>query len=106
PQVRRAANASLLLGVGFMSVAATVFVSFSHLWASLYTNSEPVVVAAMPIFSLCAFLLIADTVFVILASALTGLGDTRTPMVVSIVWTWAIGMPVGDLLGFHAGLAL
>ena len=38
-EVRRAANASLLLGLSFMAVAGTVFAGFSHLWASLYTNS-------------------------------------------------------------------
>ncbi len=105
-QVRRAVNASLILGLGSMAVAASLFAGFSHFWASLYTNSEAVVVAAMPIFTLCAFMLLADTTFVILASALTGLGDTRTPMIVSVVWNWAIGMPIGYFLGFHAGEAL
>jgi MATE family multidrug resistance protein len=105
-EVRRAANASLLLGLGFMAVAATVFAMFSHTWASMYTNNPQVVRAAAPIFMLCAFGLLGDTTFVILASALTGLGDTRTPMVVSLVWNWCIGMPMAYALSFHYGLGL
>ena len=106
PEVRRAANASLLLGLGFMAVAATLFAAFSHTWAAMYTNSAEVVAAAGPIFTICAFGLIGDTTFVVLASALTGLGDTRTPMIVSLIWNWGIGMPLCFALGFHYGLAL
>ena len=100
-EVRRAADASLLLGLGFMAVAGTVFAGFSHLWASLYTNSPEVVVASQPIFTICAFLLMTDTAFVILASALTGLGDTRTPMIVSLLANWGFGMSLAYVLTFH-----
>lgn len=106
PEVRRAANASLWLGLGFMVVASTVFAAFSHFWAGLYTNSQAVVAASAPIFLICAFLLLGDALFVLMASALTGLGDTRTPMLVSIVWNWGIGMPMAYLLAFHSGYAL
>ncbi len=105
-QVRRAARASLALGVGFMAVAAAVFAVFAHRWASLYTNSEAVVVAAVPIFTICVFILLGDTTAVLLASALTGLGDTRTPLCSSFVWNWVIGMPLAFYLAFHQGLAL
>lgn len=105
-QVRRAARASLILGVGFMFVAATLFAGFAHHWASLYTNSEAVVVAAVPIFSICMFILLGDTTAVLLASALTGLGDTRTPLYSSAFWNWAVGMPLAFYLAFHQGLAL
>lgn len=100
-QVRRAANASLLLGLGFMLVAGLVFAGFSHLWASLYSNSPEVISASLPIFTICAFLLMTDTAFAILASALTGLGDTRTPMIVSLVSNWGFGMSLAYVLTFH-----
>ena len=105
-QVRRAANASLIIGLSFISLAAPLFAGFSHFWAGLYTNSEAVVLAAVPIFTLGSFMLVADTVFVILASTYTGLGDTRTPMIVSLIWTWVIGMPLSYLFAFHYHLAL
>lgn len=100
-EVRRAANASLVLGVGFMAVAGLIFAGFSHQWASLYTTSVEVVVASQPIFTICAFLLMTDTIFVILASALTGLGDTKTPMMASIVGNWGVGMSLAYVLTFH-----
>ncbi len=106
PEVRRAANVSLLIGLGFMAFAGAVFAGFSHLWASLYTNSPEVVVASQPIFTICAFLLMSDTAFVILASALTGLGDTRTPMVVSLVCNWGFGMSLAYALTFHFNQSL
>ncbi len=105
-QVERAANASLALGVGFIAVAGLLFAVFAPFWAGLYSKNADVVTAAVPIFTLCAFLLLGDTTFVMLASALTGLGDTRTPMIVSLIWNWAIGMPLGYALAFHHGMAL
>ncbi len=105
-QVERAANVSLMLGVGFIAVAGLAFAVFAHFWAGLYSKNVQVIAAAAPIFTICAFLLLGDTTFVMLASALTGLGDTRTPMIVSLVWNWGIGMPLGYALAFHHGYAL
>ena len=105
-QVERAANVSLAVGVAFIALAGLVFALFAHFWAALYSNNTQVIAAAAPIFTICAFLLLGDTVFVLLASALTGLGDTRTPMIVSLAWNWGIGMPLGYALAFHHGLAL
>ncbi len=105
-QVERAANVSLALGVGFIACAGAAFALFAHFWAGLYSNSAQVVAAAAPIFTICAFLLLGDTTFVLLASALTGLGDTRTPMMVSLLWNWGIGMPLGYILAFHHAFAL
>lgn len=105
-QVKRATTASLWLCLGFMAIAATVFAAAAKFWAGLYTNSHEVVLAAAPIFTICAFVLLGDTLFVVLASALTGLGDTRTPLLVSLLFNWGIGMPLAYLLGFHYGLSL
>ena len=106
PQVKRATNASLLLGMGFILIAATVFAAFARYWAGLYTNSSAVVAASAPIFLICAVSLVGDTLFVLLSSALTGLGDTRTPLIISLVWNWGIGAPLAYLLAFRFGFAL
>ena len=106
PQVKRATNASLWLGLGFMLIASTVFAAFAKFWAGLYTNSSAVVTAAIPIFVICAFALMGDTLFVLLSGALTGVGDTRSPMFVSLIWNWGIGAPLSYLLAFKFGYAL
>ena len=105
-QVRRATNASLLLAMGFMGVAATLFGVFGTFWAGLYTNSHAVVVAAAPIFVVCGFMLMGDALYVILESAMTGLGDTRTPMIMTLFWNWGVGVPLGYVLAFHLGYSL
>ena len=105
-QVRRAAQASVLLALGFMVVAATLFAVFGRFWAGLYTNSHTVVMTAAPIFFVCGFMLMGDALYVILESALTGLGDTKTPMFMTLFWNWGVGVPLGYLLAFHLGYSL
>lgn len=106
PQVRRSATASLVLGMGFITLAALAFAGLPHLWASIYTNDQAVIATAAPIFFICGFLQIGDAANVILSYALIGLGDTRTPMLVNVGWYWAIGMPLSYWLAFEGGFAL
>jgi MATE family multidrug resistance protein len=105
-QVQLAANASLGLAMGYSIVASILFIVLAHPLASIYTNDTQVVAAAVPLFYLCSLLILGDTCFVIFASALTGLGDTRTPMWVSIVCNWCLGMPLAYLLAFRFGYGL
>ena len=106
PQVRQAAHAGLLLAMGFILIAASVFAGFPRLWAGLYSNDSAVVAAAAPIFLLCGFLQVGDAADVIFSSALTGVGDTRTPLIVNTAWYWLLGMPLSYWLTFDHGLAL
>ena len=101
--VQRATNATLLLGLGYGAVAAAMFLGAAHRLASLYTNDPHVVAAAIPLFWLCSVLILGDAAFVIHASALTGLGDTRTPMWVSVLCNWVLGMPAAYFLAFYMG---
>ena len=105
-QVRRAANASLLLATGYLLVASTLFASLPRLWAGLYSNDGAVVAAAAPVFLLCGFLQFGDAIGVIFASALTGVGDTRTSLIVNTAWYWLLGMPLSYWLTFDRGLAV
>ena len=101
--VKRATNATLLLVLGYGAIAAAVFLVFARRLASFYTTDGQVVTAAVPLFWLCSILILADAVFVVQASALTGLGDTRTPMWVSVICNWGFGMPVAYILAFPLG---
>jgi MATE family multidrug resistance protein len=105
-QVKRSARASIILAVGYISVASCLFAAFPHTWASLYTNDQSVVAAAAPIFLICGVLQIGDAVGVIYSSALSGLGDTRSPLIINTLWYWALGMPLSYWLTFHNGLAV
>ena len=101
--VQRSTNTTMALALGYGVIAAAVFLGFAHGLGGLYTNDTQVVKAAMPLFWLCSLLILGDGAFVILASALTGLGDTRTPMWVSILCNWILGMPAAYLLAFTLG---
>ena len=103
PGVRRNAAAPLLLALSYSAVAAVLFITMSHRLAGLYTTDPQVVAQATQLLRICAVLILGDALFVILASALTGLGDTRSPLVVSLVGNWVLGMPAAYLFAFPLG---
>lgn len=105
-QVRRSATASVVLALGYISIASCLFAGFPKMWASLYTNDPSVVAAAAPLFLICGVLQIGDAAGVIYASALTGLGETRLPMLVNAVWCWVLGLPASYWLAFHSRLSV
>lgn len=101
--VRRNAAAALSVALSYSSVAAVLFLTLSHRLAGLYTNDPQVVAQATQLLRLCAVLILGDAVFVIFASALTGLGDTRSPLVLSVVSNWVLSMPAAYVLAFPLG---
>ena len=106
PGVRRSATASMILGMSFIGIASVLFAGLPQTWAAIYTNDAAVIAASAPIFLICGFLQLADAASVILGSALTGLGDSKTPFVVNTLIYWLIGAPVGWYLAFHSSLSL
>ena len=105
-EVGLAANAALTLALSYSGVAAVLFILLARPLAGVYTNDPQVIAAAIPLFYLCSLLILGDAIFVISASAMTGLGDTRTPMWVSIVCNWGIGMPAAYLVAVPLGYGL
>jgi multidrug resistance protein, MATE family len=105
-QARRSAKASLILGIAYIAIASSIFVGSGRYLASFYTTDKSVLAAAAPIFLLCGVLQLGDAVGVILAAALIGVGDTRTPFLVNMIWSWVIGMPLSYALTFHYGFSL
>ncbi len=105
-QVRRSTRASLLLGMGYITIAALCFAGFPQVWGSLYTNDPAVVAAAAPIFLICGILQFGDAGGAALGGALTGLGDTRTVFLVNSVWYWLLGMPISYWLCFNVRMEL
>lgn len=104
--VKRATNATLFATLSFTALTSALFLAIPQRLAAMYTNDPRVVAAATPLFYISALLVPLDALFVIQASAFTGLGDTRTPMWSSIVCNWMIGMPAAYYLGFPLGQGL
>ena len=106
PQIRRSANASLLLGMSYIVIAAALFTSFRHFWAGLYSNDAAVIAAAAPLFLICGVVQLGDAGGVLLSAALTALGDTRTPFLLTTGWYWLLGAPLSYWLTFHTDLSV
>ncbi len=100
---RRAASAGLLIGAGFMSLMATLFIGAPRLLATAYTSVEEVVVLAALLIPIAGYFQIFDGLQVVAAGVLRGAGDTRAPMLVNVVGFWCIGLPTSLVLAFKLG---
>jgi len=101
---RRFARAALVVGAAFMLITGTMFLSVPRLLASLYTNASDVIVVAAALLPLAGLFQVFDGIQVVASGVLRGLGDTRSPMIINLIGFWIIGIPVGLLLGFRAGM--
>jgi len=103
PGARRAAGAGLLLGMGFMTVTAGLFLFFPHLLARIYSDDPAVVALAVLLIPLAGVFQVFDGIQVVSSGVLRGVADTRSPMLVNLLGFWCIGMPVSAWMGFRAG---
>jgi MATE family multidrug resistance protein len=100
---RRATGAGILLGVGFMTATAVMFLAVPDLLARVFSDDAPVIAAAAILLPIAGVFQISDGLQVVAVGALRGVGDTRVPMIVNFVGFWLLGLPVSLWLGF--GLA-
>jgi MATE family multidrug resistance protein len=101
---RRAAGAGLLLGVGFMTTTAVVFMLFPGVLARAYSGDGMVLALAVTLIPLAGVFQVFDGLQVVASGVLRGVGDTRSPMLLNLLGFWCIGMPVGIWLGFGASM--
>jgi len=105
-QVRRATVAGAILSCGWMFLAAIVFVSVPQHLARVYTTDPAVVRASIAIFFVCAGAQMFDGLQVVLSGALRGVGDTWSPMMATLKWTWLLAIPVAAFFCFSMHLNL
>jgi MATE family multidrug resistance protein len=103
-QARRAAGAALLVGVGFMALAALAFLLVPGVFASLYSRDAGVLALAGVLIPIAGVFQVFDGVHVVSAGVLRGVADTRYPMAAGLVGFWLLGLPISLALGFGAGL--
>ena len=104
PAVRRYAVAGLVCGVGFMCVAAAVFLLFPFGLAELYSRDQEVIALAAGLIPIAGLFQVFDGTQVVSAGILRGIGDTRFPMIAAALGFWLVGLPLSLLLGFGARL--
>lgn len=108
--VRRAGWMSLAIGVGFMCITATLFLTMPEFFTNRFLDpANPANTIAIGLASsyllMAGLFQIVDGAQVVAAHVLRGLSDTKVPMFVALIGYWVIGMPVAWYLGDESRLA-
>ena len=98
--VRRSSFAALMVGAGFMSLTAIVFFSIPGFLAGMYTTDPGVLQLAVLLLPIAGVFQVFDGIQVVSIGLLRGLGDTRVPMLTSILGFWCLGIPISLWLAF------
>jgi MATE family multidrug resistance protein len=100
---RRATGAGVLIGVGFMTATAVMFLAIPDLLARAFSDDAPVIAQAAVLLPIAGVFQVFDGLQVVAAGALRGVGDTRVPMLLNLVGFWLVGLPISVWLGFGLG---
>lgn len=104
PRSRRAARMAYLLGGGFMTTTAALFLLFPRQLSGLYTPDPAVIGITAALIPIAGIFQVFDGMQAVGAGVLRGLGDTRIPLIAMLSGYWLIGMPVSVFLGFRTPL--
>ena len=103
--VKYAGWVSILLALMIMSVTCSLFIFAPEIFVHLFLaenniNNTSSIAFAISYLAIAGVFQLSDGVQVVTASALRGLSDTKTPMVIAIIGYWVFGLPISYLLGF------
>jgi MATE family multidrug resistance protein len=99
----RAGWTALLIGVGFMAIAAASFVLFGRSLVGAFSTDTSVIVIGVGLLRVAAVFQLFDGLQGVATGVLRGLGDTRTPMLWNFAGHWLVGLPLGYMLAFPGG---
>jgi MATE family multidrug resistance protein len=94
---------ALFLGAGFMLCMGVLFLAAPRPIIRIYTTDAAVISTGVSLLALAAAFQLFDGVQVVATGILRGAGDTRTPMLTSLLCYWLLGLPVGYYLCFSLG---
>ncbi len=103
---RRAGWHSIALGAGFMLAAAMLYITLPGLITGAFTTDAELLRIVIPLMYIAAIFAVFDGTQVVAIGVLRGAGDTRTPMIASLLAYWLIGLPSGYALCFTLGLGV
>lgn len=104
PGVRRAGIVSLLLGLGYASAAAVLFVLAGDFIVGLFLDradpaNRPVIEIAVGLLVIAGIFQLFDAGQTVALGALRGLRDTAIPMVLAMIGYWGLGFTAALALG-------
>jgi multidrug resistance protein, MATE family len=97
---------AIALAVGFMAVAATVFLVAPVLLMGAFTRDPNVIATGAALLFVAAIFQLFDGLQGVTTGVLRGVADTRTPMLWNFAGHWLFGLPLGYALCFSAGLGV
>ena len=97
----RAGWTALALGTSFMTCTALGFWLFPRYIVKIYSPDPVVIQASSRLLFVAAFFQLFDGLQAVATGALRGAGDTRTPMICSVLFYWVVGLPLGYFLCFR-----
>lgn len=103
-RAKRAARMSYVIGAGFMTTTAALFLALPRELASLYTSDAALLAIAGALIPIAGVFQIFDGLQAVGAGVLRGLGDTRVPLLAMLAGYWLIGVPVSVFLAFGTGM--
>lgn len=99
-KARRVGWMAIVLGVGFMALAALLFIAFPRPILEIYSRNEEVLRLGAHILLIVAAFEIFDGAQSVGTGVLRGLGETRVPMLLNFGGYWVFGLPLGAFLCF------
>jgi len=84
-----------------MLVASGMFLLIPEHIAHIFTPDPAVIAAAVPLLLVASGFQFFDGIQITATGALRGAGNTTAPFWTQLLCFWAVGMPLGALLGFH-----
>ncbi|GAB3986368.1 MATE family efflux transporter [Spirosoma daeguense] len=101
----RAGVAAFVLSIGFMSVAALIFLTANNWLVTLYIRDNPAVMQiAASLVIVAGFFQLSDGVQVVALGGLRGLADVNVPTVISLFSYWVVALPLSYVLAFPVGM--
>jgi multidrug resistance protein, MATE family len=100
-ELRKAANASFVLGICIMAITATCFATIPRFLVELYTSNQLVIQAAIIPMLIAAAFQVFDGIQVVGAGVLRGAGITKISAIINGIGHWLIGLPLGILFAFE-----
>lgn len=105
-QIRSNGSAAFLLTGAFMTLSCFLFINFSNEFVHLYIKEGEVVEIAASLLVIAGFFQLSDGLQCVALGALRGLEDVNIPTIFTLIAYWAVGLPVGYVLAFYAGLGV
>lgn len=99
----RAGWTALALGSSFMTCTAIAFWLAPQYIVRIYSPDPAVIRSASTLLFVAGFFQLFDGLQTVATGALRGAGETRAPMICSVLLYWLVGLPLGYYLCFRTG---